>query len=44
MEKRMGEHPHPFLLTPKAGDREIRMQPAKLLPLVRGERVDYAEK
>ena len=35
---------HPFMIMPRAGDREIRMQPAKLLPLVRGERVDYAEK
>lgn len=44
MKSRHGAWTHPFMIMPKAGDREIRMRPAKMLPLVRGERVDYAEK
>jgi len=44
MTGRHGEHPHPFLIIPRAGEREIRMRPVKLLPVTRGKEMDYAEK
>ena len=36
MENRHGAWTHPFLSEPKAGDREIRMRPGRMPPIMRG--------
>ncbi len=36
MKERHGAWVHPFLLEPRAGDREIRMRPGKTTPIARG--------
>ena len=43
MKLRHGEWPHPFIIAPRAGDGEIRMQPVKALPVMRGERAEHAK-
>ena len=43
MMYRHGSWPHPFLITACVGNDEIRMQPVKTLPVMRGERAEYAK-
>lgn len=37
MEKRQSMWLHPLMTEPRAGEREIRMRPGKVLPLMRGK-------
>lgn len=43
MEERQKMWVHPFLQEPKAGEREIRMRPGRMLPIARGKEREHAE-
>lgn len=44
MEKRHGMWLHPFLIEPRAGEREICVRPGRTVPIVRGREAEHAEK